>query len=190
MPDLQPILADSSALIALCACNQEVSDLVFSEIGLTTTWTCYKEVHDKAENGESHSLREAASRLIEYVEDDVMEYPTRKVFPGSPNAGVYNAGEKSLRIALSQHEEFTTAILYDDEASIMLNRLRKELEGTANVFEIEAPNFPLFILSRRNSSEDSIDEDVFCNQTERIIEGMGWGKSENVDIFWKYPVQC
>jgi hypothetical protein len=188
--NLHPILADSSALIGLCSLDKEVSDTVFSEIGITTTWTCYKEVLHKSENGQTHSLRKSAGRLVNYVESDIMDYPTHETFPGSPNAGAYNAGEKSIRIALSQHEEFDTVILYDDEAAVMLNRTQDELDGTSNEFNIEPPNFPLFLLSQRTGPEESITDDIFCNQTNLMLDRRDWINSNNEDIFWKYPINC
>lgn len=188
MPDLYPIIADSSALLGLASCESEYSDLVFTEIGITTTWTCFKEVRDKSRNSGDHWVRKSANRIMDYVDNGDIPYPTRVNIPGSPTAGGYNAGEESIRIALGSYDCFSDVIIYDDEAVTRLERTQKELSGTDSFFEIEPPNFPLFLLTLRGSGSANITVEEFDDQSELLLQRMGWKGSSHEDQFWKYPV--
>jgi len=187
---VQPILADSSALIGLAACNEEYADMVFSEIAVSTTWTCFREIRNKARNGGSHWLQKSAERILDYVEDGEIAYPTRVNIPGAPNSGVPDAGEKSVRIALGQYEEISSILLFDRGAAVLLERTQQELAGTPNEFTIEPPNFPLYILTCRDSDKQNMSKDTFCDQSEKILQRMDWKGSRQENLFWEFPINC
>ena len=187
---VQPILADSSALIGLAACDEEYVDMVFSEIAISTTWTCYCEIRDKARNGESHWLQKSSKRILDYINDGEIAYPTRVNTPGAPNSGVPDAGEKSVRIALGQYEEISSILLFDRNAAVLQERTQQELAGTPNEFTIDPPNFPLYLLTRRDSDEQNICKDSFCDQSEKILQRMDWRGSQQENLFCEFPVDC
>lgn len=190
MPDRHTILADTSALIGLASCDSEYADLVFSEVKMTTSWTCFKEIRDKARNGRNHHLRQAAQRVIDYIKDKEIAYPTRVNVPSAPNAGAFNAGEKSLRVALHKHDEFSTVILFDNEAAVLLEKSQQQLEDEGRNISIEASNFPLFLLTNRDSDKPGIDDQEFCDQSEKMLQKRDWKGAQQEYLFWKYPIEC
>ena len=157
---------------------------------MTTSWTCFKEIRDKARNGSNRSLRQAAQRVIDYIKSREMDYPTRVNIPSAPNAGEFDAGEKSLRIALHKHNEFSTIILFDEGASVLLEDTRKQLAEEGREISIKPPNFPLFLLARRDSNEPGIDDDEFCEQSEKMLQRRGWKGAQQEPLFWQYPIRC
>ena len=187
---VQPILADSSALIGLAACNEEYADMVFSEIAVSTTWTCFCEIRHNARNGDSHWLQKSAERILNYVKDGEIAYPSRVNIPGEPNSSVPDAGEKSVRIALGQYEEISSVLLFDRAAAVLLERTQQEFAGTPNEFTIEPPNFPLYLLTRWDSDEQNISKDTFCDQSEKILQRMDWKGSRQENLFWEFPINC
>lgn len=189
MTEVHPIIADASALLGLASCDAEYSDLIFSEIGITTTWTCYKEIRDNSRNARSDWVQDSAQRIMDYVQDGAIPYPNRVNLPGSPTAGEYNAGEKSIQIALSKYESISTVIIYDREAVVLLERQQRQCSGTPYEFEIEPPNFPLYLLTLRDGDQPGIDNDIFNEQTEKLLQRMNWKGSRQEDLFWKYPTE-
>lgn len=190
MPEYHTILADTSALIGLASCDSVYADLIFSEVKMTTTWTCFKEVRDKARHGSGHSLRQAAQKIIDYIESGEIDYPTRVNIPSAPNAGEFDAGEKSLRIALHRFEEFSTVILLDKGATVILENTRQQLAEEGRDISIKPPNFPLFLLALRDSDEPGIDNDEFCEQSEKMLRRRSWKGAQQEPLFWQYPIQC
>lgn len=190
MPEYHSILADTSALIGLASCDSEYADLIFSEVKMTTSWTCFKEVRDKARNSGNRSLKQAAQRVIDYVKSGEIAYPTRVNIPSAPNPGEFDAGEKSLRIALYTHEEFSTVILFDKGATVLLENTRQELAEQGRDVSIEPPNFPLFLLTRRDRDKPSMDADEFCEQSEKILQRRNWKGAQQEPLFWQYPICC
>lgn len=190
MPDRHTILADTSALIGLASCDSAYADLVFSEVKMTTSWTCFKEIRDKARSGRNHHLKQAAQRVIDYIKDSEIAYPTRVNVPSAPNAGAFNAGEKSLRIAPHNHDEFSTVILFDNEAAVLLENSQQQLEHEGRDISIEPPNFPLFLLTRRDNDEPGIDNQNFCDQSEKMLQRQGWKGAQQELLFWQYPIRC
>lgn len=189
MAEVYPIIADSSALLGLASCDAEYSDLIFSEIGITTTWTCYKEIRDKARNARGNWVQDSAQRIMNYVKDGEMPYPNRVNLPGSPTAGSYNAGEKSIQIALSTYESISTVVIYDREAVVLLEKQQRQSSGTPYEFEIEPPNFPMYLLTLRDSDRPNMQLDVFNEQTEKVLQRMGWKGSRQEELFWKYSTE-
>ena len=190
MPDFHTILADTSALLGLASCDSECADLVFSEVKMTTSWTCFKEIRDKAKNGRSRALRQTAQRVIEYVQDNEIAYPTRVNISSAPNAGSFDAGEKSLRIALHKHDKFSTVVLFDKDAVVLLENTRQQLADSGRDISIKPPNFPLFLLTRRDSDKPGIDNQTFCNQSEAMLQRRDWKGSQQEPLFWNYPIDC
>lgn len=188
MPDAKPILADSSALIALGVIEPSYSELVFSEVGISTTYTCFKEIRNKSRNSSNHWTGQGADRIIEYIKEDTIDYPTRVTTPGAPTVGQFDAGEKSLQLAVKKHEEVSHVIIYDSNAWHILERDQEELQGTSHSFHLEPPNFPLYILERETSIDFTQSE--FCNQTEIMINRREWDGSAQESLFWSYPIDC
>lgn len=187
------ILCDTSALVGLACCDERIATEAFSEFRLTTTYTCFKEVREKARHGNSYWLREGAQRVLDFVEDEEIDAPDRVVVPGSPNAGEPNAGEKSLRLVLRKDESFTDVSIYDAEATVLLNRTRKrigEQTGEKPPFHLVPPNFPLFLSTLRESDGSRLTDAEFCRQTATILSRREWWQSKQEQLFWEYPVDC
>lgn len=51
---------------------------------------------------------------------------------------------------------------------------------------VTPPNEPLFFLYEK----DRLSTREYCTATRDVIEDQGWQRSENVDTFWKFPVDC
>ena len=125
---------------------------------------------------------------MDYVGNGEIPHPTRVNIPGVPTAGNYNAGEESIKIALGSYDCFSEVIIYDAEAVVRLERTQRELSGTDFAFEIEPPNLPLFLLTLRDDESPNITAEEFNEQSEILLQRMGWKGSHHEDQFWKYPV--
>lgn len=188
MPNVHPILADSSALIGLAAIEAEYAELVFSTVGITTTYTCFKEIRDLSRDADDQWTQRAATRVIDFIEDGTIDYPNRVPIPSAPVARRFNAGEKSLQIAVKQYDSVTDILLYDSDAWHVLQGLQEELADTARSFNLEPPNLPLYIMAANDSV--AFSEDEFCKQTDTMIKRRGWDGSLQEELFWDYPIDC
>ena len=176
-------LFDANALAPLGYC--EHAELVFSSVPITVTANCYKELRSgKDDRSKPFAYREGAKIAYEHVADyqhreNLALYPA----PGSPPYNATNGGEKSIRTAFfGRPEAFDTVVGYDDDLGPILRPVRER----GIEFDIVPPNEPLYFLYRKGC----LTEDDFCVITRNIIEDQGWRASSNVDLFWRFPVDC
>lgn len=176
-------LFDANSLAALGYCDY--AEQVFTSVPMTVTANCYKEIRSGKDDREKrYAYRKGAEVAYRYVDnhrdyENIVLYPA----PGSPPYNENDAGEKSIRIALFQEPElFDTVVGYDKDLGPVLRPVRREGIG----FDVRPPNEPLFFLYRRNR----LTKEEFCVTTQNIIEAQGWKDSDNVDNFWKFPVDC
>lgn len=174
---------DANSLAALGYC--EHAETVFTSVPMTVTANCYKEIQSGKDNREkSFPYRNGAETAYEYVNDhesneNIVLYPA----PGSPPYNANNAGEKSIRIAFfTRPEAFDSVVGYDDDLGPVLERVREQGIDV----EVMPPNEPLYLLHRKGR----LTKEEFCTTTQNIIDDQGWNDSDNVDNFWRFPVDC
>lgn len=175
-------LFDANSLAALGYCD--LAEQVFTSVPMTVTANCYKEIRSgKDDRSKRYAYRKGAEVAYEYVNDhenreNISLYPA----PGSPTYNENNAGEKSIRIAfLTEPESFDTVVGYDDLGPVL-----REVRRAGIDFDVYPPNEPLHFLYQKGR----LTREEFCATTRKIIDDQGWADSDNVDIFWKFPVGC
>jgi hypothetical protein len=168
------IIADTDALVGLGSINQDITETIFSDMDITVSGICYKELRNKYREGDDPSLRDRAKRAFDCIERDQLEG-----YPGKYRAGEDNAGEKSIRTGVNQ-DNYDVVLLYDCGAIEMLSETKSKNDLS---FSIEPPNYPLIALCE----EGYITKKEAKNQTQLMLNETGWINSEQKDLFWQYP---
>lgn len=176
-------LVDSNSLAALG--YSEYADHVFTSVGMTVTANCFKELRaGKDDYSNQYAYRTGAKVAYQYLNDsEQYENLTLYPAPGSPPYVENNAGEKSIRIALFEEaDSFDTVVTYDDDMGPILRPVRR----AGIEYDVTPANEPLFFLYEKGK----LAQQEYCTATKDVIERQGWKHSENVDTFWKFPVDC
>lgn len=183
-----PILADTSALIALATSDQW--EVARTALKLTTTNVCRNELrrHEREareyapEGSRDHRLHHGSKRALAAFEDDACAFSVVTVV-GTPCGD--DAGERSIEKEVATNPDpYRYVALNDADARDRLRRL-KEREGLA--YEVVPPTYLLFVLY----DNDCLTRAAFCEACADMLRGEGWTNAGAVYAMWNaIPVDC
>lgn len=185
--DRHPVLADTSALIAIA--NTDHWPLVAGTIHLTTTNVCRHELRNHVESStyppegsREHYLKTGAQRVLDHLDaaETTLSCVTVVPRPHGPDAG-----ERSLRREIADHPDaYEVVSLLDNDARRSLRRLIHE---HGNDIDVVGPPYLLYILL----ADDRLSRQAFCESTVQMIRTEGWTAYESVKSAWaSIPVDC
>lgn len=184
-----PVIVDTDALIAVA--NTRLWPKTVTTLNLTTTNVCIHElkrhIREKSEYAPDGTreqwVYEGSETALEPFEDDSNQSFT--VVPCVPRPHGEDAGEESLRREVTQHpEEYTYAVLMDEEGRIAINRA---FEAVTVSGKAVAPPFLLYLLF----DADVCTKEEFCIACGELLRGEGWTGYKAVQAAWEaIPVDC
>jgi hypothetical protein len=180
--DHYPIIADTSALLAVA--GTEYADLVFSELGITTTEICLNEIK-RNENRASPSTRNAATAILKYHSDSAFPSPTVVPVPDAASNPDPGAGEDSIEAVINEYPNcFSKFLMVDVPAMAQL--INSGFPET-NKVQILPPNDVFLLLYELNE----LTKQEFCEVCAEMLGNEGWDTDELLTFIWKYsPVDC
>ena len=184
-----PVIVDTDALIAVA--NTRLWSKIVTTLNLTTTNVCVHELkrHTRekseyaADGTREQWIYEGSETALEPFEDDSNQSFT--VVPCVPRPHGEDAGEESLRREVTQQpEEYTYAILMDEEGRIAINRA---FEAATVPGKAVAPPFLLYLLF----DAGVCTKEEFCLACGELLRGEGWTGYKAVQAAWDaIPVDC
>lgn len=179
--DHYPVIADTSALIAIA--GTKYADLVFRELGLTTTEVCLNEIKRNTSRA-SPSTREAAVRILEYYSD--ASFPSPTVISVSDDVNPEpGAGEDSIEAVIRADSACFEKLLMVDIPA-MARLISDKFPETQGV-QILPPNDVFLLLYEL----DELTKQEFCEVCAEMLGNQGWDTVELLTFVWKYsPVDC
>lgn len=191
MPDSgtrHPILADSSALVALA--NNEHWDAAKSSLRVTTTNVCRNELrrHERErreyapEGSRDHRLHHGSKRALRAFDEDDVAFSVVTVV-GTPSGS--DAGERSIEAELSNNpESYRYVALHDTDGR---DRLRRQKERQDLSYTVVPPTYLLFVLF----DNERLSRAEFCEACADMMRSEGWTNAASVYAMWEsIPVDC
>lgn len=183
-----PILADTSALIALAAADQWSA--ARGALRVTTTNVCRNELRRHVRDGREyapegsreHRLYHGSERALAAFEDDDAAFSVVTVVGVD---GGEDAGERSLETELRTNgDAYRYVAIHDAGGRDRLRRLREREDCN---FRVVPPTFLLYVCF----DNDVLGKPEFCRACAAMIEGEGWTTASSVYAMWDaIPVDC
>lgn len=163
-----PIVADASALIALCRTAH--AETVFEKIKISTTNVCSKEISNGKNNyNEGFGHRNACESYHRYRTKGSTTNPTT-IYVEPFKRGKSDQGESSIQCLIDEHEDIIRYVLIFDFPAIQ--RMEEFRKDNGYSFSIEYPNFPLEQLRlNRNLSDQQ-----YCDGVWEMAKKENWTK--------------
>lgn len=187
-PERHPILADTSALIAVA--NTELWDAVRDHLRVSTTNVCRQElarhVRDASEHAREgsreHQLHHGSRRVLDALEDDEIPFTTIACVP-RPHGE--DAGEESLGIELSQYPDAYQIVVVMDARG--RDSIRRSLDRAGLEKPVVAPTYLFYLLL----DHDVVTHEQFCTACSEMLTNEGWTGYRAVKAAWEsIPVDC
>lgn len=189
---VHPLLADTDALVAYA--RLDCWDVVRTNLHVTTTNTCYRELRGHANRSgserydtEANARAEAARKVIAAIDD---EHSTiTNVFCGRSELSL---GEHSLPPVANQYSDVVDAILMMDEGDPRRAEggrayVRRKLDLEESGIELPSLGVPLGILAM----EGRLTEEQACAEINAIAEKEGWKSRSALERIWEaVPLDC
>lgn len=183
-------LVDTVALAALA--NTSKRDLVFSEVPMAVTRCCFQELDRGADDADDPSYRQGCSRAIDLIQarkSENIELVATGLDCKNRYGRLYeNIGEKTIARALEMDQSYQLVVSFDDDVLGQTGGVSDELK---QMFRQSIPQFKVFPVNEplyRLLNTGDIDTNEFVEETEQLINEMGWSDAAYVDRFWNaYP---
>lgn len=187
-PERHPILADTSALIAVA--NTELWKELRDRLRLTTTNVCRQELDRHVRNtsefaredSREYHLHYGLRRVLDALEDDEVPFTTVTCVP-RPHGE--DAGEELLRIELSQHPDAYEVVTVMDIRG--RDSIRRSLDRAGLEKPVVAPTYLFYLLL----DHGFVTHEQFCTACGEMLRNEGWTGYRAVKAAWEaIPVDC
>lgn len=187
-PTRHPILADSSALVALA--TNEHWETARSSLRVTTTNVCHNELrrHERErreyapEGSREHRLHHGSERALQAFEDEEAAFSVVTVVGTTSGE---DAGERSIEAEVSRNPDpYRYVAIHDTDGR---DRLRRQKERRELSYSVVPPTFLLYVLF----DTDRLTRAEFCEGCAEMMTGEGWTNAASVYAMWEsIPVDC
>lgn len=183
-----PILADSSALIAIG--TSDLWKLARDSLAVTSTNVCLTELrrheresHEYAPDGSrEHRLHHGSKRAVDAFDSDDAAFSAVTVV-GVPSGT--DAGERSIEKELSVNPAAYRYVVLNDAGA--RDRLRRKKERDDLSYSVVPPTFLLYVLF----DNDVVTRAQFCSGCAELMKAEGWTNAGAVHAMWEgIPVDC